>query len=76
MSIDVTVVIPVYNEEEILEEALVELLENLRQHQNHFEVIVSANRTYCARTRNLGTPGRLLRTRFGQLITLLPSLRY
>ena len=43
MSIDVTVVIPVYNEEEILEEALVELLTNLRQHQSSFEVIVSAN---------------------------------
>jgi glycosyltransferase involved in cell wall biosynthesis len=43
MNIDVTVVIPVYNEEIILEEALLELLENLRAHQSSFEVIVSAN---------------------------------
>ena len=43
MNIDVTVVIPVYNEELILEEALLELLENLRAHQSAFEVIISAN---------------------------------
>ena len=43
MSIAVTVVIPVYNEELILEEALCELLEHLRAHQPSFEIIVSAN---------------------------------
>jgi len=37
------VVIPVYNEAEIIREALLELLGNLRQHQDSFEVIVSAN---------------------------------
>jgi glycosyltransferase involved in cell wall biosynthesis len=43
MSIAVTVVIPVYNEESILEEALVELLGHLRAHLDDFEIIVSAN---------------------------------
>ena len=43
MSIEVSVVIPVYNEEAILEEALSELLTNLRQHEPSFEVIISAN---------------------------------
>jgi glycosyltransferase involved in cell wall biosynthesis len=41
--LNLSVVIPVYNEEEILEEALTELLINLRAHQTNFEVIVSAN---------------------------------
>ena len=44
MNIDVTVVIPVYNEELILEGTFAKLLENLRAHQSAFEVIISANR--------------------------------
>ncbi|MDE0881644.1 MAG: glycosyltransferase family 2 protein [Myxococcota bacterium] len=43
MNIQVSVVIPVYNEEEILEEALLELLGNLRAHLDSFEIIISAN---------------------------------
>jgi len=43
VGIDVSVVIPVYNEEAILEEALLGLFADLERHAPNFEVIVSLN---------------------------------